>query len=186
MPARPEPLREGKGTNFEGGFRVPCLMRWPGKIPAGHRLWRSGRDDRSAADVRRAERGAAAARKSIDGQDIRDLMFGTPGAQSPHEFFYHYDGGNRLVALRSGRWKLMFPQTYSSPIPGSGGLPGQGQRRELELSLFDLEADIGETTNVAAQHPEVVARLEAAAEQMRQQLGDGNQQVGTARRPLGK
>ena len=98
-----------------------------------------------------------------------------------HEFFFHYDGANRLMAGRGGKWKLMFPQTYNSPEGGGAGMPGKSVRKELELSLFDLESDIGETTNLAGKHPEVVKRLEAAAERMRADLGDGAQ-AGTGRR----
>ena len=112
-------------------------------------------------------------------------MFGKPGAKTPHDVFYHYDGGNRLMALRSGKWKLMFGQSYNSPIPGKGGIPGKGRRRNIELSLFDLESDIGETTNVADKHPEVVERLKRYAEKMRMDLGDGNK-AGPGRRPIGR
>ena len=108
-------------------------------------------------------------------------MTAEPGAKTPHEYFFHYDGANRLMAVRGGKWKLMFPQAYNSPEGGEGGMPGKGVRKELELSLFDLESDIGETTNLAGKHPEVVKRLEAAAERMRADLGDGAQ-AGTGRR----
>jgi hypothetical protein len=90
------------------------------------------------------------------------------------------------MALRSGKWKLMFPQSYSSPDPGKGGIPGKGQRKEIELSLFDLENDIGETTNLADRHPDVVERLKQFAEAMREELGDGKDRVGTSRRPIGQ
>ncbi len=179
-----KPLREGKGTNFEGGFRVSCLMRWPGKIPAAAVCSEvAGTIDLLPTIAAFSD--APLPKNKIDGKDITDLMTGKQGAKSPHEVFYHYDGGNRLVALRSGKWKLMFPQSYNSPIGGSGGLPGKGRRLQIELSLFDLEADIGETTNVAGQHPEVVKRLQEAADEMRKELGDGKQNVGTERRPLG-
>lgn len=178
-----KPLREGKGTNFEGGFRVPCVMWWPGKIPAA-RVCReiAGTIDLLPTFARLA--GAPLPAKTIDGKDISDLMFGKPDAKTPHQVFYHYDGGNRLMALRSGNWKLMFAQSYNSPIPGSGGIPGKGQRKQIELSLFDLENDIGETTNVANQHPEIVARLKGYAQQIRTELGEG-QQAGPGRRPIG-
>ncbi len=180
-----KPLREGKGTNFEGGFRVSCLMRWPGRIPAGQTC----REVAGAIDLLPtfAElAGAPLPSHKIDGKDIAPLMFATPGARSPHEVFYHYDGGNRLMALRSGKWKLMFAQDFNSPMPGSGGIPGGSRRRHIELSLFDLETDVGETTNLADEHPEVVQRLRAYAARMREQLGDGKQNVGTQRRPLGR
>jgi arylsulfatase A-like enzyme len=180
-----KPLREGKGTNFEGGFRVACLMRWPGVIPAG-KVCRevAGTIDLLPTFTKFA--GAPLPENKLDGLDIADLMRGKPGAKSPHEAFYHYDGGHRLAALRSGKWKLMFPQSYGSPIPGSGGLPGKGRQKSIPLSLFDLEHDIGETTNVADQHPEVIERLQRLAERMRRELGDGADNVGAERRPLGK
>ncbi len=180
-----KPLREGKGTNFEGGFRVSCLMRWPGKIPDGQVCSEVAGTIDVLPTISKIT-GAPLPNKKLDGKNISDLMFGKEGAKSPHEVFYHYDGGNRLMALRRGKWKLMFAQAYSSPIGGTGGIPGQGQRREIELSLFDLESDIGETTNVAAQHPEVVAQLKKDADAMRRKLGDGKENVGTERRPIGQ
>ena len=178
------PLREGKGTNFEGGFRVACLMRWPGRIPPGQVCGEiAGAIDLLPTFARLA--GARLPSKKIDGKDISDLMFGKAGAKTPHEVFYHYDGGNRLMALRRGKWKLMFAQSYSSPIPGKGGIPGTGQRKEIELSLFDLDNDVGETTNVADKHPEVVERLKGYAEQMRKDLGHGKE-AGPGRRPIGR
>ena len=179
-----KPLREGKGTNFEGGFRVPCLVRWPDRIPAGrvcHEI--AGTIDLLPTFARLV--GAPLPSKPIDGKDISDLMFGKRGAKTPHDVFYHYDGGNRLMALRSGKWKLMFAQSYNSPIPGKGGIPGKGQRKNIELSLFDLKSDIGETRNVADKYPEVVERLKGYAEQMRNDLGHGKE-AGPGRRPIGR
>ena len=179
-----KPLREGKGTNFEGGFRVPCLMRWPARIPAGTTCTEiAGTIDLLPTFARIT--GASASDRKIDGKDISGLMFSLPGAVSPHEAFFHYDGGNRLVAVRSGRWKLMFPQTYNSPEPGNGGIPGKGVRKKLELSLFDLKSDVSESTNVADQHPDVVDRLQRHAERIRQDLGDGKT-AGPGRRPIGQ
>ena len=79
----------------------------------------------------------------------------------------------------------MFAQSYNSPIPGTGGIPGKGQRKQLELSLFDLESDIGETTNVADRYPDIVEKLKGYAEQMRKDLGQGNE-VGPGRRAIGR
>ncbi len=179
-----KPLREGKGTNFEGGFRVPCLMRWPGKIPAG----KVSGEVAGTIDLLPTFAGLAGAdlpERTIDGKDISDLMFSKQGARTPHDVFYHYDGGNRLMAVRSGKWKLMFSQTYNSPNPGTGGIPGKAQRKDLELSLFDLESDIGETTNLADRHPDIVERLKQHADEMRKDLGEGKD-AGPGRRPLGQ
>ena len=179
-----KPLREGKGSNFEGGFRVPCLMRWPEKIPAGTQC------EAVAGTIDLLPTIAALADSSlppqkIDGKDISGLMFGQPNQDHSRRVFYHYDGSHRLVAVRSGRWKLMFPQSYNSPQPGRDGIPGQPNRKKLELSLFDLQNDIGETTNVADQNPDVVKELQMHAETIRRDLGDGKASA-PGRRPIGR
>ena len=75
--------------------------------------------------------------------------------------------------MRSGKWKLHFPHGYPKPQPvGGDGRPGKYAQLKIGLALYDLETDIGETTDVAAQHPEVVAQLEALAERAREDLGD--------------
>jgi arylsulfatase A len=164
---------------------VSCLMRWPGRIPDGKTCAEiAGTIDLLPTFAKLA--GAALPKKKIDGHDISDLMFARSDSKTPHEVFFHYDGGNRLMALRSGKWKLMFPQSYNSPMPGEGGIPGKGQRRNLELSLFDLDSDISETNNVASEHPEEVNRLKRYAQIMRKDLGDGKDDVGTGRRPIGQ
>jgi arylsulfatase A-like enzyme len=181
-----KPLREGKGTNFEGGFRVPCVMRWPGQIPAG-KVCSKVVGAMDLLPTFAALSGASLPVNKIDGKSIVDLMKGTPDAQSPHEAFYHYDGGMRLVAVRSGKWKLMFPQNYRTIIePGREGIPGKAEQKSIPLSLFDLETDIAETTNVAAANPNVVQRLKTLADEMRAELGDGKQNPGAERRPLGE
>ena len=120
----------------------------------------------------------------IDGKDIRPLMFGEAGAKTPHESFYYYAGKN-LQAVRSGKWKLMFPHKYSVPEPpGSGGKNGGRGQKSIELSLFDLDADVGETENVVSEHPRIVKRLEALAEVAREDIGDGDR-TGDNCRPVG-
>lgn len=166
------PLREGKGTTWEGGVRVPCIMRWPGRIPAGTVC------DEPAATIDLFPTVARLINAElpslpIDGLDIWPLMAGEAGANTPHDAFYFY-WGNHLQAVRSGRWKLHFPHTYRSltGTPGRDGTPGGYTQERTELALFDLEADIGETTDVKAAHPEVVKRLEELASQARMELGD--------------
>lgn len=179
------PLREGKGTPFEGGYRVPCLMWWPGTIPAGTTCNELASTIDILPTIAKLT-GAKPPEKKIDGKPIVPLLTGQANARSPHDTFFYYSG-LRLSGVRSGRWKLMFPQTYITPDPaGSGGRPGKRARRRLPLSLFDLNADVGEQKNVAADHPAVVKRLQAAAEEMRRELGDGPRRRGTARRPIGR
>ncbi|MFH0947359.1 MAG: sulfatase, partial [Planctomycetota bacterium] len=107
------PLREGKGTTFEGGVRVPCVMRWPGRIPAGTVC----SEPAMTIDILPTIGGLLEADlplHQIDGLDIWPLMSGRPGAGSPHEAFFFYYHENQLEAMRSGRWKLHFPHTYRS------------------------------------------------------------------------
>lgn len=167
------PFREGKGTSFEGGIREPFLARWPGHIPAG------STSDEIAATIDllptfAALAGAPLPAKPIDGKDISPLLLGTPGAKSPHEaLFIWYDGS--LQAVRSGPWKLHFPHPYRTmqgQAPGRGGVPGKYRVVPIGLSLYNLRDDIGETTNVADAHPDVVARLQQQADAMRRELGD--------------
>jgi len=183
-----KPLREGKGTTFDGGQREPTIMRWPGKIPAGTAC----REFASTIDLlptiaRLA--GAELPPHRIDGKDIWPLMSGQPGAKSPHEAFYFYRGW-ALEAVRSGKWKLHLPHAYRTlggRKGGTGGRPVPYQQAKIGLALFDLESDIGETTNVAAQHPDVVERLVSLAEKMRRDLGDSAKNMtGSGRRAPGR
>jgi arylsulfatase A len=156
-----DPLREGKMTSFEGGFRVPCVMRWPGRIPKGRRC-----DELTATiDILPTIASLAGAKvpDKVDGKDISPLMFGRSGAKSPHDVYYYFAGYN-LQAIRSGKWKLVFPHEYSIPAPaGRGGQHGKYGRRKIGLSLFDLSRDIGETTDVKDRYPDVVRQLEGLA-----------------------
>jgi arylsulfatase A-like enzyme len=172
------PLREGKGTVWEGGVRVPCIMRWPNKIPAGSEC----RELAATIDLLPTITGLCGARRParrIDGLDIWPLLSGQPDASSPHESYYYYWGG-ALQAIRSGRWKLHFPHSYRSLTGEAGreGRPAGYSEQQCGFELYDLDADIGEQNNLAAQHPDVVARLEELAEQARADLGDESQQRG--------
>lgn len=168
------PLREGKGTEFEGGIREPTIMRWPGKIPAD-----STCDElASTIDILptvAAIIGAELPQPTIDGKDIRPLMFAEADARSPHDAFYCYYSRGQLQAVRDRQWKLHFPHSYrtlSGRTGGSGGQPVKYDQGKIGLELFDLKNDVGETTNVADANPDVVARLQEHAEQARADLGD--------------
>ena len=182
------PLREGKGTSWEGGVRVPCIMRWPGFIPPGTLC----NEIAATIDILPTLAGLIGAElpadRVIDGKDIWPLIAGTEAAKSPHEAYYYY-WGNHLQGVRSGRWKLHFPHSYRSltETPGRDGKPDGYTQQKTDLALFDLENDIGETTNVAEQHPEVVARLNALADVAREDLGDSaTQQKGVNVREPGR
>jgi arylsulfatase len=190
-----EPLREGKLTTFEGGFRSPCIMRWTKTIPAGtvcSEIVTSMDLLPTIADLIHAD---LPEDHPIDGLNIKPLLLDDPGAKSPHDAFYFY-AGTELQAIRSGDYKLHFPHQYltTAAEPGRGGFPSNhGKLEPLSITssglegiasrhgyrvvetskaLFNLRNDPGETTNVIGQHPEVVERMERLAEKMRDELGD--------------
>jgi arylsulfatase A len=182
------PLREGKGTTFDGGQREPCIVRWPGKIPAG----KVCAEPCMTIDLLPTLAGLAGAplpRQAIDGKNIWPLLEGQAGAKSPHDALYFY-WGRHLQGVRSGKWKLHFPHNYRTLAGrpgGSGGKPVPYEQAKIAEELFDLDTDIGETTNVASDHPDVVARLKALAEQARTELGDSaTKQMGKGVRPPGR
>ena len=168
-------LREGKGTNFEGGTRVPALLRWPGVVPAGQVV----DQPLMTIDVLPTLAGligAALPAHGVDGRDMWPWMIDTPGlAPLEREFAFYYQRG-ALEAVRQGHFKLQLPHGYrtmAGRTPGHGGIPGEydyGVR--IGLSLFDLAADPGETTDVSARHPDVLAALLALADAYRADLGD--------------
>jgi arylsulfatase A-like enzyme len=166
------PLREGKGTMWEGGCRVPCIVRWPGQVPARTVCGRMA----ATIDVlpTLAEiAGAALPQRRIDGMSILPLLRGNPGADPRTTFWLYY--GQTLTGVREGKWKLQLPhesRTYEGYRPGRDGIPGPTGTRKLGLALYDLEADIGEQNDVATQFPEVVERLQRIAAAARADLGD--------------
>ena len=183
------PLREGKGTMFEGGYREPTLMWWKGKIPGGTTCDKLC----STIDILPTVAnliGADLPDHKIDGKDIRPLMFGEEGAESPHEAFYCYYKGGELQAVRNERYKLVFPHQYrtlNGHPGGVGGLPIAYKQKRIGLSLFDLDEDVSESKNVLQGHPEIVKQLQAAAEVARADLGDKlTQRKGSGIRPAGK
>jgi arylsulfatase len=171
------PLREGKGTCWEGGTREPTVMRWPGKIRAG-----SSNDammmtiDLFPSIAKLV--GADMPRHKIDGLNIWPLITGEKGARNPHEAYAFYYAQNELQAVVSGdgRWKLQLPHTYHTlggRPGGRDGKPAKYEDRTLEKAeLYDLQNDIGEKANVLDGHPDVVNQLQAFAEKTRADLGD--------------
>ena len=181
------PLREGKGTAFEGGVRVPFVARWPGRIPEGRVTHEPAMTIDVLPTIARLV-GAPLPTRPIDGLDISALLLGEKGAGSPHEAFYFYYG-SELRAVRAGRYKLVLPHrsdTLEGPA-GTAGTPGRYVKADVPLALYDLVTDIGETTDLAAQQPELVARLQALAEQARDDLGDSlTQRTGRGAREPGR
>jgi arylsulfatase A-like enzyme len=167
-----KPLREGKGAMWEGGARVPCIMRWPGKMKEGSVCTQMA----ATIDILPTIAALAKARlpkNKIDGVDIRPLLAGDENANPRTEYYYYY--GDDLCAVRQGRWKLVLPHTYRSYeglVVGKDGWPGYTMQRETSLALYDLQTDVSESRNLAAGHPEIVAQLEPLVERARHELGD--------------
>ena len=169
------PLREGKGTMFEGGCRESAIFWGPGRVPPGTVCREPAMTIDVLPTVARLV-GASLPDHKIDGRDIWPLIAGEPGARSPQDAYYLYYG-RELQAIRSGRWKLHFPHGYATlngRKGGTGGMPAKYEQARIELSLFDLEKDVGETTDVKDANPEVVARLQALGAAMRKDLGDSS------------
>ncbi len=201
-------LREGKLTTFEGGVRVPCIMRWPGKIPATRVTGELATTLDIVPTVAKLL-GVELPKHPIDGVDVLPYLMGQAD-HSPRQTFYYY-AGDELQAVRSGPWKLHLPHEYLTPAqpPGKDGKPANfanlkpesmqqsGLRgiasrhgylvRKIEQSLFNLESDPGETNNLIADHPDVVERLLKLTEEARADLGDSlTKRTGANVRPSGK
>jgi arylsulfatase A len=171
------PLRGSKGSTWEGGVRVPTIARWPGRIPPGSSCDAvAGTIDILPTCVRLAG-GTVPSEPVIDGRDMSGLLVGG-ACQAPREAHYYFLG-NGLQAVRKGRWKL-------AVAPQAAGMGKKNAQAAVPASLdaprlYDLDADVGETTDVAKTHPEVVAELEALVVAMQQDLGPN----GSGRRPAG-
>ncbi|MDB4670633.1 sulfatase [Pirellulaceae bacterium] len=181
------PLREGKGTAWEGGMREPCVIRWPAVIPAGTTCSELAATIDIVPTVAEII-GAELPQHKIDGKSVLPLLKGDPQAKSPHEaYFYFYNRG--LRAVRSGQWKLVFPHSYRSlnGPAGTDGRPSQYKQLQCGLELYHLKKDIGESLDVAGENPEVVKRLQSLADGIRRELGDQlRNQKGSQNRNPGK
>lgn len=181
-------LREGKGTSWEGGQRVPCIMRWPGVIPEGtvcNKLAMAMDILPTLAEIT----GAELPEKKIDGVSILSLMKGDSEASPRHEIYYYYQQ-NSLEGVQRDYWKLVLPhrtQSYEGLEPGKDGWPGPTKQIEItENLLFDLRRDPGERYNVAEYYPEKVTELLELADKVREDLGDAITGVsGANRRKVG-
>ena len=166
------PLRGGKFTVWEGGMREPTLARWPGRIPAGAVCSEVATTLDVLPTLAKLAGAAAPTDRIIDGKDIWPLLSGQKGARSPHEAFFFFRG-NGLQAVRSGKWKLHMP---GAERPGGNK---KAKPKPVPAQLYDLGADIGESKDVAAQHPDVVERLVALCKKFQAHVNE-------TRRPPGK
>jgi arylsulfatase A-like enzyme len=167
-------LREGKQTSWEGGQRVPCIMKWPGVIPAGE-ICNSLACSIDILPTLSEITGAALPERKIDGISILSLMLGDKNANPRHTLLYYYQQ-NSLEGVQKDYWKLILPHkgiSYVGVPPGKDGWPGKTVNVEIkENELYDLRRDPGERYNVIEYNPEVVKELLIIAEEARKDLGD--------------
>jgi len=181
--------REGKGTSYEGGQRVPCVMRWKGTMPEGlvcNKL--SSTIDLLPTIAKFCQ--AKLPNNKIDGLDISELLKGNLSAE-PRKSFYYYYRKNSLEAVRKGHWKLVLAhngRTYEGFQPGNDGYPGQvNENSPVPMALYDLRRDPGERYDVQKTYPKIVEELLQLAEEAREDLGDDiTQKIGKNNREAGK
>jgi len=139
------PLFEGKFTTFEGGQRVPCVMKWPGHIPAGT-VCDELASTMDLLPTFAAVTGAALPTvQPLDGKNILDLLTHQPGVKTPHEYFFYNQS-----AVRHGDWKYHAKEQFKVK---------ETAREHKGPTLYNLKNDIGESNNVIDEYPEIAAHL---------------------------
>ncbi len=182
-------LREGKTTSWEGGQRVPCIVRWPQVVPKGvvcNQLAASIDFFPTLASIVKGD----LPEHKIDGVNIIELWKGNFTAK-PRDDIYYYYGKNNLNAVRKDNWKLVFPHTYSSyeaTVPSNDGVGGRRIKISLDsMELYNMMRDEGERYNVIDLYPKKVAELMKVADRARADLGDLNTgAVGNGVREIGR
>jgi len=144
------PLFEGKMTHFEGGQRVPSIIKWPGKVPAGSVCGEMALSMDLLPTLAHITGAALPKQPSLDGKNIIDLITGKKGAQTPHQYFFFGSS-----AVRSGQWKYHAVEKFKVKATA---------RRNNGPTLYNLRDDIGESQNVIDQYPEIAKRLKKALE----------------------
>ena len=167
-------LREGKATTFEGGVRMPAVMRAPGRIPGGQVVT----EPVISMDVLPTVLNYAGIGlpDNLDGVPLDGALSGNQAFDPERPLFFYRSG--QLRSMRKGKWKLHVPHAYTSiheewgGRPGSGGHPGAYGRATIDVALYDLENDPGELMDLAAEHPEIVEELLVHIEDARSRIGD--------------
>lgn len=160
------PLREGKSTTFEGGMRVPCIMRWPNKIPSGFVNHAMATTMDLLPTIARLAGTQEPQDRVIDGQDIWSLISSDSKQKTTKERVLFYHQQSTLQAVRRGSWKLHFPHPYNhqAGTPGKNGKSAGKVEDVIDLSLFNLDNDIGEKNNLADKYPKIVQELTVLAD----------------------
>lgn len=183
------PLREGKGTAWEGGQREPFIMKYPKKLKPG----RTVDVPMMAIDILPTIAHVTESKlpeQVIDGKNAWSILTGerTEPVQDAYFFYYRV---NEMFGVRYGKWKMYFPHRYRTmdgQEPGKDGQPGNYRYVDMEeIELYDVVNDVSETSNVAEAHPEIVAEIKVLADNMRQRLGDSlMEQEGSETRESGR
>lgn len=165
------PYRESKGTGFDGGIRSACIMRYPGKIKAGS-VSRKALCTIDLLPTFATLAGAKLPDNPIDGKDVWPLITDAPGAANPHAYYAFstnavFDG----VISGDGKWKLHLPHKYRQLVKaGNDGAAGTYRQTEIGLSLYNLETDPYEKTDVLEKNPEMAAKMRGYAEEHRKEF----------------
>ena len=178
------PLRDGKGSTYEGGVRVPFVARWPGRVPAGM----VSNEAITCMDLLPTLAGLAGGDvpddRVIDGKDIWPLLAGIPNAKTPHEAIYYLKGRN-VQGIRVGDWKYRIAtdklpkQKISKRQQASKTEP----KKVTVEALYNLRDDIGEQVNLFSAHPEIVDRLKKQMRSFHNELRENSRPAGVADRP---
>ena len=174
------PWRGKKGTIFEGGMREPCIMRWPGRVPAGTTCNQIAGNIDLLPTFAKLAGTALPQDRVLDGRDITSLMYkaNAPAVRDTHLYF---TGQGKLGAIRQGDWKLFLAAPTKRAQPGKGAGPQAQTKGGDEVgagALFDLAKDPYETTDVASSHADIVAKLRAEAQKREKEIEDHRRPAG--------
>lgn len=182
-------MREGKGVSYEGGVRVPCIMRWKGIAPEGiicNQLASTIDILPTLASICHLNM----PKNRIDGFNMQPILRGDMNHE-PRKYFYYYYRKNDLQAVRRDNWKLVLPhrgRSYVGQQPGMNGFPGGApEDTPIGQGLYDLRRDPSEAYDIQQYYPEIMAELLKVADEARADLGDDlTQKEGKNRRLIGK
>lgn len=167
-----KPLREGKGTMWEGGVRVPCVIRWPDRISrnsVSDKLISTMDIFPTIAEITKSD----LPQNKIDGVSFLSVLLGDEEYTPREELWYYYN--RDLIAVRKNEWKLFFPsiqRSYEGMEPGNDGFPGPTWQKQIDYALYNLREDIGEKDNVFDKYPDIVDELKSIGDRARLELGD--------------
>lgn len=159
------PFREAKATSFDGGNRSACIIKYPKELKPN-----SSSDEAfysiDLLPTLAHLSGVTMPANEIDGHNVWDLISGIDGAKNSHEYYAHSTSRNfEGIMSGDGKWKLHLPHNYRSLIsPGKDGQPGKYEQKQIEFSLFDMENDPMESTNVIEEYPDVAKQMKQLAD----------------------